>query len=244
MTAQISGEFKEEISSQSGVCWFGLPNATDLWQPVDAGYDELLKTLITQVQHDWLDKEENAEKWYGNDGDFSAKDRRILITLWAGNAYEKLISKEYDNFRWRLFEKTGCLITADGSEDEKITAEGLPDYKVPPPIDYMEPSTAPPESNNVEPASVEPEVLVISEDDLNEGDESQVAEELIDDEKDRRYEDELVGRTVKVLYEDGWFLGEIKYFNDKISLYCVHYKDKSIDLINISDIDGAQIVLM
>ena len=47
-----------------------------------------------------------------------------------------------------------------------------------------------------------------------------------------------------VLYENGWFLGEIKYFNDKISLYCVHYKDKSTDLINISDIDGAQIVLM
>ena len=108
----------------------------------------------------------------------------------------------------------------------------------------MEPSTAPPESNNVEPASVEPGVLVISEDDLNEGDESQVAEELIDDEKDRRYEDELVGRTVKVLYENGWFLGEIKYFIDKISLYCVHYKGKSTDLINISDIDGAQIVSM
>ena len=105
LTAQISDEFKEGISSQSGICWFGLPNTTDVWQPVDAGYADLLKTLIAQAQHDWLDREENAEKWYGYDDEFSAKDRRILITLWAGNAYQKLMSKEYDTFRWRLFEK-------------------------------------------------------------------------------------------------------------------------------------------
>ena len=32
--------------------------------------------------------------------------------------------------------------TADGSEDEKINPEGLPDYKVPPPI-QLDPSTTP-----------------------------------------------------------------------------------------------------
>ena len=32
----------------------------------------------------------------------------------------------------------------------------------------------------------------------------------LDDEKRRRYDDELVGRTVKVLYENGWFSGEVK----------------------------------
>ena len=35
----------------------------------------------------------------------------------------------------------------------------------------------------------------------------------LDDEKDRRYV--LVGRTVKVLYENGWFSGKVKYFNEK-----------------------------
>ena len=43
----------------------------------------------------------------------------------------------------------------------------------------------------------------------------------LDDEKDRRYDDELVGRTVKVLYENGWFSGKVKYFNEKICRYCV-----------------------
>ena len=36
---------------------------------------------------------------------------------------------------YRSFEKTGCLITADGSEDEKIQTEGMPGYIVLPPVD-------------------------------------------------------------------------------------------------------------
>ena len=36
---------------------------------------------------------------------------------------------------YRSFEKTGCLITADGSEDEKIQLEDMPGYIIPPPVD-------------------------------------------------------------------------------------------------------------
>ena len=63
------------------------------------------------------------------------------------------------------------------------------------------------------------------------------------EEKDRQYDDELVGRTGKVLYENGWFSGKVKYFNENICRYCVFYKGESIDLIGISDIDGFQIIL-
>ena len=48
---------------------------------------------------------------------------------------------------------------------------------------------------------------------------------------------------MKVLYENGWFSGKIKYFNEKIRRYSVFYKDESVDLMDISDIDGVQIVL-
>ena len=65
----------------------------------------------------------------------------------------------------------------------------------------------------------------------------------LDDEKDWRYNDELVGRTVKVLYENWWFSGKVKYFNEKICRCCIFYKDESIDLMDISDIDGFQILL-
>ena len=36
LTAQVLGEFKECVSQLNGVVWYGLPNVTDLWQPVDA----------------------------------------------------------------------------------------------------------------------------------------------------------------------------------------------------------------
>ena len=49
---------------------------------------------------------------------FGAKDRRILMTKWAGEAWKEL-SKDMDLFI-KLFQKSGCLITADGSDDGKI----------------------------------------------------------------------------------------------------------------------------
>ena len=47
-----------------------------------------------------------------------AKTRRVLMTKWAGKAWRELSSDE--DFVKNLFEKTGCLMTADGEDDEKI----------------------------------------------------------------------------------------------------------------------------
>ena len=73
----------------------------------------------------WLDDGVNAEKWYGHDSSFASKERRILIThiYWIGEAYEKLTSVEYDHLRLRVWEKTGCLIAADESDDQLISRE-------------------------------------------------------------------------------------------------------------------------
>ena len=38
-------------------------------------------------------------------------------------------------------------MTADGSEDSKITPEGLPDYRIPPPTDYLPVDIATPTPN-------------------------------------------------------------------------------------------------
>ena len=120
-----------------------------MWQPVDAGYAELLKVLIKQKFSSWLDSDENADRWYGNLEPFSAKGRRMLISHWTGEAYKILISAKYDDFRWRMFEKTGCLITADRSDGEKINPEGLPNYKVCPPF-LIDPNVSLPAANYVE----------------------------------------------------------------------------------------------
>ena len=122
--AQVADEFKEKVAQTSGVVWYGLKNATDLWQQVDAGYAQLLKVFVKQAHHDWLDCDESAERWHGNTEPFSAKERRILLTHWCGDAYNKLIQPEYDAFRWKIWQKTGGLLTADGSDDELVAPEG------------------------------------------------------------------------------------------------------------------------
>ena len=80
----------------------------------------MLKTLIEQEHHKCLDDEEHADRWYGNEEPYSSKDRRILITPWAGEAYTKLCGSEYDDFRKKLWLKTGCLIQQMGPMMKKL----------------------------------------------------------------------------------------------------------------------------
>ena len=59
--------------------------------------------------------------------------RRILITHWVGDAWERLTTHPdyHDTFK-RCCETTGALITANGSRDELINAlKGMTTYKVP-----------------------------------------------------------------------------------------------------------------
>ena len=99
LTAHKTDEFKQEVSRMSGVVWFGLPDATDLWQPVDAGYAQVLKSLIAKEQQTWLDIETNADRWFGNAEPYTAKERRILVSYWAGKAWDKLSDSYYDKLR-------------------------------------------------------------------------------------------------------------------------------------------------
>ena len=72
-----------------------------------------------------------------------------MITNWVGNAYRKLIGDGYNNFLYRLFQKTGCLLTADGSpHDDKIMSEELPLYQVLPPS-LVEPDVVTPIANAI-----------------------------------------------------------------------------------------------
>ena len=254
LTAQVSDDFKKSVSDLKGVAWFGYPNATDLWQPVDAGYAQLLKVLINQAFHAWLDDDEHANLWYGQEKGFTAKDRRVLITQWAGDAYKKLLSPTYDSFRSRLFQKTGCLMTSDGSDDDKVSPEGLPDYKIPPPS-IVDASVGLPNSNDVEPDDQcdeggvdndeeggeegEGEVLVEEEDELPEEE-----EEEEDKESDRSYDDECIGREVRGLYENGWFTGIIIYFNTVLAKYLVEYADSSTALVGIEEFDNVSMILI
>ena len=70
--------------------------------------------------------DENFERWCGQGS--SASERRILLTKWVGQAWNDM--QQYKNFRQRLFQKTGLLMTAEeGEEDKLINPQGYKDYK-------------------------------------------------------------------------------------------------------------------
>ena len=47
--------FQEEVQKSGGIIWYGVKNATDLWQLVDAGIGRLLKVLVFHEQQDWFE---------------------------------------------------------------------------------------------------------------------------------------------------------------------------------------------
>ena len=156
LEAHCTEEFKVAVRDQKGLVWYGLTDGTDLWQPADAGYAQVLKTLISREHQDWLDRDDNADRWFQNEKPYTAMERRILITNWAGEAWKKLSKPEYDNLRKSCWLKTGCLLTADGSDDNLVKLEGLDGYEVPPPS-FCDPNSSTPSSNNP------PEIQIIDD---------------------------------------------------------------------------------
>jgi len=56
--------------------------------------------------------------------------------------------------------------------------------------------------------------------------------------EDRNYKDDLVGRKVTALYENGWFTGIIVYFYRELKEYKVDYADKMSDTF-----DGVEVIM-
>ena len=199
-----------------------------------SGLGQLVKTLVNQAHRDWLDHDENLEKWLGK-GLLSAKERRILITHWVGQAWDRVTGADYKSSLWRFFQKTGCLITADGSEDALIQPEGLPNYAIPP-VSFASPLQQPESQDAPLPRTPEDDPLSIESDSEDEG-----TEERVDYEQDRNYNDINVGRKVKALYENGWHTGKIHYLNTDFGEYKIDFPDGSVDYISPDEIGGAEV---
>lgn len=119
---QQEKQFHEACRKKVNASVYLLPeNHTDKVQPIGIG--KLFKTKVGEAMERWLEEDENLDLWHDK---ISAKDRRILMTKWAGEAWTEL-SSNMDLFT-KLFHKTGCLLTADGSDDDKIQPQGLEPY--------------------------------------------------------------------------------------------------------------------
>ena len=75
---------------------------------------------MVQQQRGMKSDKWQAEKRYDVDQSFTASERRILLTKWTGEAYENLFITKYNGFCCKLFKKTGCLLTADWTDDELV----------------------------------------------------------------------------------------------------------------------------
>ena len=173
--------------------------------------------MVSKIQDEWLEHDENIDLWLGNlEEKLDTKRRRILITHWVGEAYEKLMSDDYSQSLCHSFEKTGCLITADGSDDLMIRPEDLRGYVVPPPFSTVSsdrplscpiPEAAPDELQQDQIIDQVQIPLCMDE----EQKEHEVADSpRVDDVKDRVYKHPLKNRKLKVLYQN-WHVGTITF---------------------------------
>jgi hypothetical protein len=120
--AQTTDEFKRVLHEECNtLLWLLPPGTTDTLQPVDAGYGRLLKVEAGKELDKWLGKNDNLSQWETNA--LSAGKRRILLTRFIGEAIARIDARP--GYRFRLFEKTGLAMTADGSLDDRITPEGV-----------------------------------------------------------------------------------------------------------------------
>jgi len=241
LNGQVGSEFKDAVRNCSGVVWYGPPNAaSEIWQPIEAGYGKMLQSFMEQELYRWLEDDEHVQRWYGNKEPYTDKEKRILITHWAGEAYGRLIRQDYNQFRRSVWFKSGCLITADGSCDEQIRPNGLADYKMPPPCKFLAPLSQLPSSNNVDSVEYPPSEDILE---IIEGETKDVAMEKIDKEEDR-IKDDLVDRRIKALYESGCFFGKIMYFNKFLNEYYVKFDDSTEDYFTPDDINGVEVELI
>ena len=99
-----------------------------------------------------------------------------------------------------------------------------------------------PESNQVEFEEPPPsDTMVVDENNFLPDD--QELHEPIDREEDLIV-DSFVGRKIKALYENGWHVGKINYYNKLLEQYYVLYEDDTEDYILLDDIDGVEVQLL
>ena len=129
LDAQIQyGFYKAVKDDWNAVCEHPPGGDTDGLQAVDDGYGKDIKFEMGQAQDHWLDVGDNIEKW--EDGKLSASDRRILLTRLFADAVDAVNDKMHA--LWRYHERTGSIITVDGSHRKHLMSGGEKEYTIGP----------------------------------------------------------------------------------------------------------------
>ncbi len=90
LDSQKHATYKNFLLSQKVVTYYGPPGETHHWQPVDQGAGRFLQLQMGEEQVAWLGCDKNLDRW---ENGLTASERRILLTMWAAKAYEKLLAR-------------------------------------------------------------------------------------------------------------------------------------------------------
>ena len=110
LDGQVHESFKDILKEANCTRFLLPPETTDHTQPVDGGLGKNVKGEISYEHEVWLQDKDNLEKW--ESGKISEMEKRILITHWAAAAWERVFTSQHPR---KYFERTGCLLTIDGS---------------------------------------------------------------------------------------------------------------------------------
>jgi hypothetical protein len=169
---------------------------TEMLQPIDSGVGSILKRIMGHIQDEWLDVEDHLLAWEGDPDakiKLNASARRILITQWAGEAWERLTTDEcYKDTIFKCFVRTGAMITVDESDDDKICPlAGLKGYTIPSIVELTNNAIPEDENSNI-PASHENEDDNDNEEEGNEIFEDNTLDETNDSEVDNNSDTGIV----------------------------------------------------
>ena len=127
LSAQKGQAFLRRCEEMGFDAVFGPSAAgTHNWQPADAGgVMSTIKALARLEQQAFLESPVAWEKWV--QGKFKASEKRVLVTTWVGNAWQKWCGRQYGKQRKDAFERTGCG-TVPTSTGSAIQVLGLNDH--------------------------------------------------------------------------------------------------------------------
>ena len=154
-----------------------------------------------------------------------------------------MLGKNFGNLCMKEGAEAGFLITWDGVEDDKTCFEGLPNYQVPQPLEFLLGIIVGLET-----------ISAIGTDDGKNSTIKDVIEEMDDEtpnDADNKFENRKHNQTfyapycqrkLCALYETGWHRGRIDYYNETLCQYHVPFDDSSKDYIREDGLDMADAI--
>jgi len=122
LTSQNCGSFRQPLFAHNTHVYFGPPNLTEHWQPIDAGFGKLIKSRVNELSQAHLEKDESAELKALS----SVGRKRVLLARWLALVWNRSVKMETAPTA-KYFIKTGCLMDAKDLFMHMIHPERFPD---------------------------------------------------------------------------------------------------------------------